>query len=87
MLVCFSLYRFCFCFCCCCQVYYDANGTYSAYVFTQRVEEVIASHDVNKPLFVYLPFQSVHGPLQVPDSYVQGWVEVPYLFDKLVRKV
>ena len=52
------------------QVYYAANGTYSAFIFTHYIEQVIAQHDVSKPLFVYLPYQSVHGPLEVPQYYI-----------------
>ena len=35
------------------------------YVFQERVRQIISAHDQNKPLFLYLPLQSVHDPLEV----------------------
>ncbi|XP_046368922.2 arylsulfatase B-like [Haliotis rufescens] len=49
--------------------YRDANGTYSANVFANRAVEIITNHDKSKPLYLYLPFQSVHTPHQVPAKY------------------
>ncbi|XP_046566659.1 arylsulfatase B-like [Haliotis rubra] len=49
--------------------YKDANGTYSANVFGNRAVEIIENHDDSKPLYLYLPFQDVHGPLEVPPKY------------------
>lgn len=52
------------------QVYYAANGTYSAFLLTRFVQDLIEKQNDSEPLFVYLPYQSVHGPLQVPHDYV-----------------
>ncbi|XP_052813682.1 arylsulfatase B-like [Mya arenaria] len=46
------------------------NGSYSTHLFANRVIDIINNHeDDNKPLFIYLPFQAVHSPLQVPKQY------------------
>ena len=51
------------------EVLYAANGTYSTTLFQNRAVEIIRGHDPSEPLFLYLPFQSVHSPLQVPRVY------------------
>ena len=49
----------------------DQNGTYSTFLFTEAVEQVIAEHDSDKgPFFIYAAYQSVHTPLEAPESYV-----------------
>ena len=35
------------------------------YVFAREAIKIIKHHDANTPLYLYLPFQAVHGPLQV----------------------
>lgn len=45
------------------------NTEYSPYIYGDRAREIIRNHDKSKPLFLYLPFQSVHSPVQVPDRF------------------
>ncbi|XP_053373795.1 arylsulfatase B-like [Mercenaria mercenaria] len=45
------------------------NTEYSAYLYAERAKSVINNHDKSKPLFLYLPFQSVHSPIQVPKRF------------------
>eukprot|EP00040_Diaphanoeca_grandis_P004139 m.27212 g.27212 ORF g.27212 m.27212 type:complete len:483 (-) comp15705_c0_seq1:126-1574(-) len=46
------------------------NGTYSSEIYAARFEEVVADHTrrfgIDTPLYVYLPFQSVHMPNEAP---------------------
>ncbi|XP_077999968.1 arylsulfatase I-like [Glandiceps talaboti] len=45
-------------------------GQYSTHVFAEEAQRIIMSHEANEnPLFLYLSFQAVHTPLQVPSRY------------------
>lgn len=52
---------------------YEYNGTYSAHIFTDKAKEIISKHNPEHPLFLYLPYQSVHAPLEVPEEYTQQY--------------
>ena len=39
----------------------------------QQAEKVIEEHDSSKPLFLYLPFQNVHFPVQAPQKYIDKY--------------
>ncbi|XP_070532641.1 arylsulfatase B-like isoform X2 [Ptychodera flava] len=52
------------------------NGTYSTYLFSGKAVEFIKAHDKSKPFFLYLAFQNVHSPLQVPEKYTDMYPSV-----------
>ena len=39
-------------------------------MYEERVSDVMREHDKSKPLFMYIPMQNVHTPLQVPQGYI-----------------
>ncbi|XP_071094083.1 arylsulfatase B-like isoform X1 [Haliotis cracherodii] len=45
------------------------NGTYSTFRFTDVATDIIQRHNKSRPLFLYLPFQAVHAPIEVPEKY------------------
>ncbi|KAM3940051.1 arylsulfatase B [Leptodactylus fuscus] len=53
------------------------DNMYSTHIFTERAVDLIANHNQETPLFLYLPYQAVHAPLQVPQEYLE-----PYSFIK-----
>ncbi|XP_025102556.1 arylsulfatase J-like isoform X2 [Pomacea canaliculata] len=52
---------------------WSANGTYSTHLFTQRTIDILKTHNRSQPLFIYLAYQAVHGPHQVPEHYVSNF--------------
>lgn len=46
-------------------------GTYSTNLFADKAVDIIHNTDPLKPMFLYLAFQAVHSPLQVPQPYVE----------------
>jgi arylsulfatase A-like enzyme len=49
----------------------DSSGKYSTTVFTTEAVRVVNEHPfTKKPLFLYLAYQGVHAPAEVPQSYV-----------------
>ena len=58
------------------EVDQSAKGEYSSILFGKRSEKIIANHNQSKHLFLYLPFQSVHNPLQAPQEYVDMYESI-----------
>lgn len=53
---------------------YGFKGVYSAYVFAAEAQRLMVRHKEvysARPFFLYLPFQSVHGPYEAPESFVE----------------
>ena len=62
-----------------CSRLVDYRGKYSTKVFTDRAVKVIDEHDPNAdPLFLYLAYQGVHTPYEVPSSYKQPYKSKPW---------
>ncbi|CAG5115309.1 unnamed protein product [Candidula unifasciata] len=56
----------------------NMNGTYSTHLYTKRAIDVInRSKNAGKPFFLYLAYQAVHAPMEVPAEYTK-----PYAFIK-----
>ncbi|XP_065315408.1 arylsulfatase B-like [Gordionus sp. m RMFG-2023] len=50
------------------EPYPQAIGLYSSEIYTEKTIEIIENHDNRKPFFIYLAFQNVHSPLQIPKN-------------------
>ncbi|XP_062979388.1 arylsulfatase I [Elgaria multicarinata webbii] len=52
------------------NVAWEQSGKYSTFLYTQRVNKILASHNSKDPIFIYVAFQAVHTPLQSPKEYI-----------------
>lgn len=53
----------------------DDRG-YATELQADEAVRVIAEHDPNTPLFLYVPFSAPHTPLQVPERYIEPYASV-----------
>ncbi|KAK4315305.1 hypothetical protein Pmani_013476 [Petrolisthes manimaculis] len=52
-------------------VAWEANGNYSSIIYADRAVEIIQEQqNKQSPFFLYIAFQNVHDPLQVPQEYL-----------------
>jgi arylsulfatase A-like enzyme len=49
---------------------------YSTELIAKEAVRILATRDPQKPLFLYVPFNAVHAPHQVPDKYRQGYTQL-----------
>ena len=49
---------------------------YSTHLITREACRLIESQPKSKPLFLYVPYNAVHSPLQVPEKYLQPYGEL-----------
>ena len=50
---------------------------YSTHLLADEATRLIAEHDTARPLFLYVAFNAVHAPHQVPDSYKAPYAKLP----------
>uniref|UniRef100_A0A8C6STG3 Arylsulfatase family, member J n=1 Tax=Neogobius melanostomus TaxID=47308 RepID=A0A8C6STG3_9GOBI len=56
------------------------RGMYSTVMLTRKAISILANHDPQQqPLFLYLAYQAVHSPLQVPARYLERYKGIPNL--------
>eukprot|EP00039_Didymoeca_costata_P025533 m.13731 g.13731 ORF g.13731 m.13731 type:complete len:547 (+) comp4913_c0_seq1:133-1773(+) len=64
------------------------NGTYSTFMYTARAVSIIENNPSNEPLYIYLPFQNIHGPTEAPDRFLEPYKEkypdLPFYRSKIV---
>ncbi len=46
---------------------------YSTHLLTEAAVKAIEENSPDQPLFLYVPFNAVHGPYQVPEEYKKGY--------------
>lgn len=49
---------------------------YSTHLIAKEAARIITTHDQARPLFLYVPFNAVHSPHQVPNSYAEPYANL-----------
>ena len=49
---------------------------YSTELIAREAVRILSEHDTERPLFLYVPFNAVHAPHQVPDKYRQPYAHL-----------
>jgi len=59
------------------------DAGYSTHLIAKEAVQRIEKRDKSKPLFLYVPFNGVHAPLQVPEKYAKAYANLPANQQKL----
>ena len=54
-----------------------ADDGYTTHLVAKEARRIIAEKPADKPLFLYVPFNGIHGPHQVPESYKEPYKSLP----------
>ena len=57
---------------------YGENGTYTSYSFSREAISIVQKHDPSIPIFIYLAWQEVHGPYEVPSKFRELFPPDPF---------
>ena len=57
----------------CSRVDWASAGRYSTELYASTAVDVISAHDPATPLFLYVAFQAVHSPDEVPEHYIDPY--------------
>ena len=49
---------------------------YSTHLLAKEACRIVRESEAGKPLFLYLPFNAVHGPFQAPDEYLKPYAKL-----------
>ena len=49
---------------------------YSTHLIAKEACRLIRERNTDKPLFLYVPFNAVHGPFQVPENYTKPYAQL-----------
>ena len=58
------------------EVANDTVGKYSTFLFTDEAVRIISSHKADSPLFLFVAYQAVHSPLEVPEQYTEQYKDI-----------
>lgn len=61
----------------------SSDAGYSTHLIAKEAVQRIEKRDKSKPLFLYVPFNGVHSPLQVPEKYTKEYANLPANQQKL----
>ncbi len=51
----------------------NRDAGYTTNLIAGKAAQIIADHDLSRPLFLYVPFNAPHAPLQAPEKYIRRY--------------
>lgn len=62
----------------------NMNGTYSTHLYTGKAVDIVKNASkADKPFFLYLAYQAVHTPMEVPERYTRPYSHIKNKFRRI----